>query len=214
LTNLDEQIKETYEDTYLEAKQLHDLREKAAQALTKNIHQELKDLYLEKTSFSVSFDTKINQGERTNLHHNGFDYIQFQIATNPGEPLKPLHKVASGGELSRIMLALKEIFARHQGITSVIFDEVDTGVSGRVAQAIAEKIQQISSQSQVLCITHLPQVASMADTHKLIEKSVSNNRTTTIISQLIPNEQIDELSRMITGTELTETAKEHAREML
>jgi len=214
LTNLDEQIKETYEDTYLEAKQLHDLREKAAQALTKNIHQELKDLYLEKTSFSVSFDTKINQGERTNLHHNGFDYIQFQIATNPGEPLKPLHKVASGGELSRIMLALKEIFARHQGITSVIFDEVDTGVSGRVAQAIAEKIQQISSQSQVLCITHLPQVAAMADTHKLIQKQAKNNRSSTVVKELSKSEKIDELGRMITGAKLTDTAKDHATEML
>src|SRR5699024_7260955 len=193
-----------------------DLRQEAAQALTKNIHQELKDLYLDKTTFSVSFDTKTEQGEETKLqlHHNGFDYIQFQIATNPGEPLKPLQKVASGGELSRIMLALKKIFAKHQGITSVIFDEVDTGVSGRVAQAIAEKIQQISSQSQVLCITHLPQVAAMADTHKLIQKYAENDRTSTIVAELSKDEKITELGRMITGAKLTDTAKNHAMELL
>ncbi|TFJ93720.1 DNA repair protein RecN [Lentibacillus salicampi] len=214
LSNLETQIDDTYQDAYLEAKQLHDLREKAAQALTQNIHQELKDLYLEKTSFSVLFNTKEKQGERTKLHHNGFDDVQFQIATNPGEPLKPLHKVASGGELSRIMLALKEIFARHQGITSVIFDEVDTGVSGRVAQAIAEKIQQISSQSQVLCITHLPQVAAMADTHKRIQKYAENHRSSTIVAELSKDEKINELGRMITGTKLTDTAKSHATELL
>ncbi|WP_010530938.1 DNA repair protein RecN [Lentibacillus jeotgali] len=214
LSKLEEQIEETYQDAYLEAKQLHELRETAAHALTEQIHRELKDLYLEKTSFSVFFDTKKNKGERTNLHHNGFDYIQFQIATNPGEPLRPLHKVASGGELSRIMLALKEIFARHQGITSVIFDEVDTGVSGRVAQAIGEKIQQISSQSQVLCITHLPQVAAMADTHKLIQKYAKDNRSSTVVEELSKEEKINELGRMITGAKLTDTAKNHATEML
>jgi len=216
LSKLEKQIDETYQDAYLEAKQLHDLRQEAAQALTKNIHQELKDLYLDKTTFSVSFDTKTEQGEETKLqlHHNGFDYIQFQIATNPGEPLKPLQKVASGGELSRIMLALKKIFAKHQGITSVIFDEVDTGVSGRVAQAIAEKIQQISSQSQVLCITHLPQVAAMADTHKLIQKYAENDRTSTIVAELSKDEKITELGRMITGAKLTDTAKNHAMELL
>ncbi|WP_164218093.1 DNA repair protein RecN [Virgibacillus sp. YIM 98842] len=214
LANLQEEIIEKEKDAYLEAKQLHDSRKNAAKALTAEMYKEFKDLYLEKASFKIEFNSDTETKGEPKLHQNGFDHVHFLISTNPGEPLKLLHKIASGGELSRIMLALKRIFARHQGITSVIFDEVDTGVSGRVAQAIAEKIYQISAGSQVLCITHLPQVASMADTHKLIEKSVINNRTTTIISQLIPNEQIDELSRMITGTELTETAKEHAREML
>lgn len=109
--------------------------------------------------------------ENVPLHKNGFDQIRFLISTNLGEPLKEISKVASGGELSRIMLVLKKLFAKHQGVTSVIFDEVDTGVSGRVAQAIAEKIFQISNDSQVLCITHLPQVAAMADTHLFIEKT-------------------------------------------
>jgi DNA repair protein RecN (Recombination protein N) len=214
LANLQEDIKEKEKDAYLEAKQLHDSRKKAAEALTEEIYKEFKGLYLEKASFKIQFDSEAETKGNPKLHQNGFDQVRFLISTNPGEPLKPLHKTASGGELSRIMLALKRIFSRHQGVTSVIFDEVDTGVSGRVAQAIAEKIYQISSGSQVLCITHLPQVASMADTHKLIDKKINENRTTTSISQLNPGEQIDELSRMITGTKLTKTAKEHAGEML
>ncbi|TMN20766.1 DNA repair protein RecN [Lentibacillus cibarius] len=216
LAKLEEQIYQTYQDAYLEAKELHVLRQEAARALTNDIHAELADLYLEKASFSTSFDSKTASGREGDpkLHRDGFDYVQFLISANPGEPMKQLSKVASGGELSRIMLAIKKLFAKHQGITSVIFDEVDTGVSGRVAQAIAEKIQQISRQSQVLCITHLPQVAAMADIHKLIQKYEKNDRTATVVEELSENEKIDELSRMITGTKLTETAKDHAREML
>lgn len=217
LAKLSEQIEEVKKDAYLEAKQLHDMRVENANALMDEIKNELKDLYLEKATFSISFQ-QTNHDEAgfddQKLHKNGFDRVRFLISTNAGEPLKDLHKVASGGELSRIMLALKKIFAKHQGVTSVIFDEVDTGVSGRVAQAIAEKIYQISSSSQVLCITHLPQVAAMADTHKLIEKAESNNRTATKVEELTTNQQVVELSRMITGTQLTETAKDHAKELL
>lgn len=221
LDNLQKQITETREDTYLEAKQLHDIRKKAADELTKEIHHELEDLYLDKATFSISFSDKRDSETGMNaanplikLHKNGFDYITFLISTNPGEPLKEINKVASGGELSRIMLALKKIFAKHQGVTSVIFDEVDTGVSGRVAQAIAEKIARVSEQSQVLCITHLPQVAAMADTHNLIEKVEKDNRTITFVKELSKSQKIDELSRMITGAKLTDTAKQHASEML
>lgn len=221
LNNLQIQINETQQDAFLEAKQLHDIRQKAAKSLTKEIHYELQDLYLEKATFSIKFSSKedleaFNEGTKrpVKLHKNGFDFITFLISTNSGEPLKELNKVVSGGELSRIMLALKKIFAGHQGVTSVIFDEVDTGVSGRVAQAIAEKIVHVSEQSQVLCITHLPQVAAMADTHNLIEKIEKNNRTLTYVKELSKEQKIDELSRMITGAKLTETAKQHAKEML
>lgn len=217
LNNLQQQINETQKDAYLEAKQLHDIRKKAADELTKEIHYELKDLYLDKAIFSIDFvnkEVKDENEDAIKLHKNGFDFVTFLISTNSGEPLKELNKVASGGELSRIMLALKKIFAKHQGVTSVIFDEVDTGVSGRVAQAIAEKIIHVSEQSQVLCITHLPQVAAMADTHNLIEKVEKNNRTLTYVKELSKEQKIDELSRMITGAKLTETAKQHAKEML
>lgn len=215
LSKLHDEIEEIKKDAYLEAKQLHDLRKNAADSLIKEIHKELTGLYLENASFSVSIDTK-NEQQSTDvhLHQNGFDYVNFLISTNAGEPLKELNKVASGGELSRIMLALKTIFTKHQGITSVIFDEVDTGVSGRVAQAIAEKINTISEKSQVLCITHLPQVAAMSDTHILINKQEKNNRTYTNVQEMPADQKIEELSRMLTGTKLTDTAKNHAQELL
>ncbi|TQS74503.1 DNA repair protein RecN [Ornithinibacillus gellani] len=216
LIKLEQEMKELEQDVFLEAKQLHDLRKKAAKALTKEVHEELRGLYLDKACFKIQFkpDQVEQSEEKINLHKNGFDHVRFLISTNPGEPLKQIDKVASGGELSRIMLVLKKIFAKHQGVTSVIFDEVDTGVSGRVAQAIAEKIYQISMQSQVLCITHLPQVAAMADTHKLIEKRETNERHATRVSELSPEQQTEELSRMITGTKVTDTAREHAKELL
>lgn len=211
LSTLAAEMEEIKKDAFLEAEHLHELRKKAAKELTEEIHKELKSLYLDKATFQVSFEHDKNEPM---LHKNGFDEIRFMISTNPGEPVKDLTKVASGGELSRIMLVLKKIFANHQGVTSVIFDEVDTGVSGRVAQAMAEKIYDISKTSQVLCITHLPQVAAMADTHKLIEKGEKDGRTSTSVTELDLERQMEELSRMITGTELTETAKDHAREML
>jgi DNA repair protein RecN (Recombination protein N) len=140
--------------------------------------------------------------------------VEFYISTNPGEPLKPLSKIASGGELSRIMLALKSIFSKHQGVTSIIFDEVDTGVSGRVAQAIAEKISKVAINSQVLCISHLPQVAAMADTHLYISKLTKAGRTKTSVTALNMDEKISEIGRMISGVEITDLTKEHAKELL
>lgn len=221
LESLKKQINEIAQDAFLEAKQLHHLRKKAAEALTTDIHKELKGLYLEDASFAPHFNMEItddllnNKDQYTSiLHKNGFDSIHFLISTNPGEPLKELSKVASGGELSRIMLILKRIFAKHQGVTSVIFDEVDTGVSGRVAQAMAEKIYQISTDSQVLCITHLPQVAAMSDTHKLISKAEKDKRTATFVTELTTDEKVKEISRMMTGAKLTETAKEHGKNLL
>ncbi|MEQ6376497.1 DNA repair protein RecN [Bacillaceae bacterium S4-13-58] len=209
VANLEKQIEMIQKDLLLEAKQIHDVRLKMAEKIVKEIHDELKDLYLEKTKFDIEFQT----AEKF-LTKKGIDRIRFLISTNPGEPLKDLNKVASGGELSRIMLALKQIFSRHQKITSVIFDEVDTGVSGRVAQAIAEKIYSISTHSQVLCISHLPQVASMADTHYRIEKDLEKGRTKTKVVTLTKNERIEEISRMMTGAEMTELTKEHAKELL
>lgn len=220
LIKLKEKIDGVKKDAYLEAKQLHDLRKKAATSLMNNMQQELQDLYLKNASFSVAFtpdmaaDLEDIDTDEVKLHKNGFDYIHFLISTNPGEPLKEMNKIASGGELSRFMLVLKKIFAKHQGVTSVIFDEVDTGVSGRVAQAMAEKIYEVSHDSQVLCITHLPQVAAMGDTHKLITKKEKTGRTSSHVLELTEQGQTEELGRMITGTKLTDTAKEHAKELL
>ncbi|MBF2556397.1 DNA repair protein RecN [Listeria marthii] len=192
-----------------QANTLTDIRKKAAVILEKQIKQELNQLYMEKAIFSVRFESN-----KIDLTESGQDSIVFYMSTNPGEPLKPLAKIASGGELSRMMLALKTIFSRHQGITSIIFDEVDTGVSGRVGQAIAEKIYAVSVGSQVLCISHLPQVAAMANHHYYITKKVQNKRTTTSVAVLKGEDKVEEISRMIAGIEVTELTKQHAKEMI
>lgn len=205
-----EKLKELTEDLRIEAEELTILRKKAAKSLGKAIMEQLKELHMAKASFEVNFAVLPNG----RFDRNGHDAISFYISTNLGEPLKPLTKVASGGELSRMMLALKTIFSKHQGITSIIFDEVDTGVSGRVAQAIAEKIAAISVHSQVLCISHLPQVAAMADQHLFIEKRVDKQRTTTSVTELDGRERTEEMSRMLSGAEITDLTLQHAQELL
>ncbi|MBN8200419.1 DNA repair protein RecN [Bacillus sp. NTK034] len=209
IDKLQKEVAALKKDLLVEGEELSKLRRKSALKLTKLIHKELKELYMEKTIFEVRFfsDPEV-------FLKNGVDRAEFYISTNPGEPLKPLSKIASGGELSRIMLALKSIFSKHQGITSIIFDEVDTGVSGRVAQAIAEKIHHVSVDSQVLCISHLPQVAAMADTHLFIAKNTKDGRTKTTVKPLTEDEKIKEIGRMISGVEITDLTKEHAKELL
>ncbi|WML25652.1 DNA repair protein RecN [Neobacillus sp. OS1-33] len=206
---LEKELTSIKKDLVLEAKQLTEIRLKWAEKLTKLIHKELKELYMAKTVFEIRFESNSQQFAK-----NGVDHVAFYISTNPGEPLKPLSKVASGGELSRIMLALKSIFSKHQGVTSIIFDEVDTGVSGRVAQSIAEKIYKVAAGSQVLCISHLPQVAAMADTHLFISKIIKGGRTKTSVTPLQMDEKINEIGRMISGTEITDLTKKHAEELL
>lgn len=205
---LAEQVEEAERVARQYADKLHELREKAAKQLAKKIHEQLADLYMEKAVFSVHLTASAT------LHTAGYDLAEFYIQTNPGEGAKPLVKIASGGELSRMMLAMKTIFSREQGITSIIFDEVDTGVSGRVAQAIAEKIAVIGRYSQVLTITHLPQVAAVANHHYFIQKRVIGDRTETSIQQLTDEERVDEVARMLSGDELTDAAKENARDLI
>ncbi|KRN88675.1 DNA repair protein RecN [Ligilactobacillus ceti] len=210
-TNAKEQadfVAKTYQEAAELARELTQLRQKTAQSLVQAVHQQLSSLYMEKAIFEVRFQ------EQTELTKNGFDQVEFYIQTNPGELMGPLVKIASGGELSRIMLALKTIFAQQQGITSIIFDEVDTGVSGRVAQSMAEKISQIAQHSQVLCITHLPQVAAIANHHIYIVKEVINGRTETKMQDLNQEERILELARLLSGSKVTELTISHAKEML
>lgn len=216
IEQLEHKLRQIAEDLLVEAKHLSECRKLAAAALTEAIHQELKGLYMEKTTFHVKFQALPDEEDTINIpfFKNGIDQAHFYISTNPGEPLKPLEKVASGGELSRMMLALKSIFSKHQGVTSIIFDEVDTGVSGRVAQAIAEKMDKIATDSQVLCISHLPQVAAMADHHMFIAKEIIEERTKTSVTMLSGEERTKEIARMISGVEITEATKTHAQEML
>ncbi|MBJ7631304.1 DNA repair protein RecN [Weissella confusa] len=205
---LAEQVEVAEQKARTLAEKLHELRLKAAKQLATKIHEQLSDLYMEKAVFSAHIT------ELKELNATGLDAVEFYIQTNPGEGAKPLVKIASGGELSRMMLAMKTIFSREQGITSIIFDEVDTGVSGRVAQAIAEKIAVIGRYSQVLTITHLPQVAAVADNHYFIEKQVVGERTETSIHTLSEDERVNEVARMLSGDELTDAAKENARDLI
>lgn len=209
IEKLKNEVSSLRKDLLIEAEIISKLRKSVAEKLTKSIHNELKELYMEKTVFNVRC-----MSDPDNFLKNGIDRVEFYLSTNPGEPLKPLSKIASGGELSRIMLALKNIFSKHQGVTSIIFDEVDTGVSGRVAQAIAEKIYHVSVNSQVLCISHLPQVAAMADTHLYISKNIIAGRTRTAVKALNETEKVKEIGRMISGVEITDLTKEHAKELL
>ncbi|MDD3239780.1 MAG: DNA repair protein RecN, partial [Lachnospira sp.] len=144
---------------------------------------------------------------------NGYDNVRFMISTNPGEDLKPLSKVASGGELSRIMLAIKTVIAQQDDIDSLIFDEIDAGISGKTAQMVANQLKKLSESHQIICITHLPQIASMADTHFLIEKTAQDNRTTSHIRSLNEDESVEELARMLGGTRITDAVLANAREL-
>lgn len=201
------------------AKELSMLREHASLKLAEAIENELRQLQMPNAMFRVKLDTSMDKSAdeaeaQIKLHSNGMDEAMFMLTTNPGEPLKPLSKIASGGEMSRIMLALKSIFAEIDQVPVLIFDEVDTGVSGRAAQAIAEKLSQLSSKCQVFSITHLPQVACMADHHYEIRKQVIGSRTSTSVSVLLGMDRIDELARMLGGVEVTEKTRHHAQEML
>ncbi|SER46777.1 DNA repair protein RecN [Salisediminibacterium halotolerans] len=209
------------EDLKVEAQHLREIRKREAKRLEAAIEEQLQDLYMKDTVFRVSFNDEVSIDTSSQallnespFHKDGVDEISFQVATNKGEPLKPLAKVASGGEISRMILALKSILSRHEGVTSLIFDEVDTGVSGRIAQAIAEKIHHISTASQVLCITHLPQVAAMADTHLFIAKGDADDRTTTTVNPLNQAEKSEEIGRMISGVEITDLTRKHAEELI
>lgn len=206
------ELKELSEQLTKKGQVLSKKRQEVAKDLEISIHEQLKELYMEKVIFEVRFLSKETNGK--SFSENGIDQVEFYIATNPGEPLKPLAKVASGGELSRMMLAMKTIFSKNLGITSIIFDEVDTGVSGRVAQAIANKIYLVAVHSQVLCITHLPQVAAMADHHLFISKTVVGERTETHVDLLKKSAKVQEIARMLAGTEITKLTLEHAKELL
>ena len=189
------------------SKKLSDIRKKNSKELSKQIQEVLKGLNFLDARFDVLFK------EKDEFSGNGIDNIEFIISTNPGEDMKPLNKVASGGELSRIMLGIKTILASRDNIETLIFDEIDTGISGRTAQKVAERLKSISKESQIICITHLPQIAAMADKHFLIEKSVDEGKTTTDIRELNYNESVEELARMLGGLEITQNVIDNAKEM-
>ena len=173
--------------------------------------EELRQLDMPKVRFQVEFAPKEGAW---GLDETGGDEVQFLMSANVGEALKPIQKVASGGELARIMLALKNVLAEDDGIDSLVFDEVDTGVSGRAAQKVAEKLAQVSRRKQVLCVTHLPQIAAMADTHFSVEKGERDGRTYTRVERLDRAGRIEELARLIGGAAVTPALRRSAEELL
>ncbi len=187
--------------------QLSGVRQKAAEKLTEKIRQALTDLNFIDVRFEMEF--------RRLPHYTaeGFDEAEFMISTNPGLPLRPLGNVASGGELSRIMLAIKAVLADTDDIPTLIFDEIDTGISGRTAQMVSEKLSYIARRRQVICITHLPQIAAMADSHFAIVKAAEGGTTVTRIRELGEDEMTEELARLLGGAEITAAVRENAREM-
>lgn len=189
-------------------KKIHIIREKISVKLEKAVMEELKYIGLEKSTF------KIEVAETDSFNEHGSDKVQFLISTNPGEPIKPLEKVVSGGELSRIMLALKSVFVDKDMIPSVIFDEIDVGISGRIAQSVAEKMYSISSKHQVFCVTHLPQIACMSDSHFLISKQVKSGKTFTFVHKMNVEEKQSEIARMIGGSEVTKLTLDHSKELI
>lgn len=187
---------------------LNERRTSAAKVLEENIEKSLHELNMEKSKFKVNIE---NDGT---FYDNGMDKVEFLISTNPGEPLKPLVKIASGGELSRVMLAIKSILADSDGVDTMIFDEIDTGVSGKAAMSIAKKLAVIAENKQVICITHLPQLTAMADNHYLIQKNTDGEMASTTLKELDEEGRELELARIIDGGEVTELALSHAKQML
>jgi len=190
------------------ADEIHKIRCDIAKELQNKIKDELDYIGLQKSKFYIEVK------EQDEFYENGCDKVEFCISTNPGEPLNPLEDIVSGGELSRIMLALKTVFVDKDEIPTVIFDEIDTGISGRIAQCVAEKMYLISLNHQILCVTHLPQIASMADTNYLISKNVINEKTYTNIIKMNEVEKQQEIARMIGGIEVTKLTLENSKEMI
>ena len=208
LENLEFKTKELYDKLLQVCAKVSDIRKKEAAILQKEITGALNNLNF----LDARFEIIITSGE-DKLSRDGFDDVEFMISTNPGEDIKPLTNVASGGELSRIMLALKSVLARRDNIGTLIFDEIDTGISGKTAQLVADRMSDIAADHQVIAVTHLPQIASHATTHFLIEKRADGNHTATSVKPLEYNESVEELARMLAGSEITEAVMENAAEL-
>ena len=207
LEALKQKTKQAQKDLEQKCEKVSKIRQEYATKLTVAVTEALRDLNFLDVQFEMAF------ARTEDYTANGFDDAEFLISTNPGEPLKPLGKVASGGELSRIMLAIKTVLANQDAVETLIFDEIDSGISGRTAQMVSEKMNVLGRNHQIICITHLPQIAAMADAHYLIEKSVQNQTTVSTIRRMQEEESVNELARMLGGVEIAETVRKSAEEM-
>ncbi|MFA9375420.1 MAG: DNA repair protein RecN [Lachnotalea sp.] len=207
ISDLKQKLKTAEDKLNVESEKLSQIRKKYAKELSEKIKSNLVDLNFLNVEFDIQFT------KASHFTQNGFDEIEFMISTNPGELVKPLGKVASGGELSRIMLAIKTVLSDKDETGTLIFDEIDVGISGRTAQMVSEKMALIAHTHQLLCITHLPQIAAMADSHYIIEKNVVQNKTITSIKKLNESNIIVELARILGGAKITDTVMQSAKEM-
>ncbi len=199
-------------DDYLKiAKELHEKREKAARKFEREVEANLKMVALEKARFEVRIERADSDRSFT---ASGFDAVEFYFSANPGESVKPIAKVASGGEASRLMLILKTTAKLAENAKAMVFDEIDAGIGGRVAEAVGLKLKELAKTQQVLCVTHQPQIASLADHHFLVEKEIHKNRTEIRAKELDAKEKVEEIARMLAGETISETARQHAKEML
>ncbi|MFL1630236.1 DNA repair protein RecN [Staphylococcus capitis] len=207
-SQLREEINQLYQEVIDIGKALSKERRRVARELRDHIVSEIQNLQMKDANLEISFKPLDEP------NYEGIEFVEFLISPNKGESLKSLNKIASGGELSRIMLALKSIFVKSRGQTAILFDEVDSGVSGQAAQKMAEKMRDIAQFIQVICISHLPQVASMSDHHLLISKASHDDRTTTQVKELLDDDRINEVARMISGASVTDLTRENAKEMI
>lgn len=219
LDELNRQSERAFSQLVELCKELSLKREECAEKIEKAIMKELSELNMEKTLFKVSIEhPSVDQldchNDNSHISANGFDRVEFLISPNPGEPLKPLSKIISGGEMSRIMLAFKTILGNHDEIPTLIFDEIDVGISGRTAATVGDKMHNLSKSHQIICVTHLPQIAAKADAHFIIQKDIENDKTKTFVNRLDEEGKVHEIARMIGGTNITKLSLEHARELI
>jgi DNA repair protein RecN (Recombination protein N) len=224
LRDLRAQLAKSAEEFLRAARSLSKRRQDAARKLEKLVESEINDLAM-KSTFRIAITTSDAEG---NWSASGIDQVVYMISTNPGEPMRQLEHIASGGELSRVMLALKVSVARtpsanaigarqtarRTGQRTMVFDEIDTGIGGRAAESVGKKLKSLSRSSQVLCVTHLPQIATFADQHYVIEKKERNGRTRTGIRPVVAEERTEEVARMLSGAKLTDTSRKHAEQMI
>jgi DNA repair protein RecN (Recombination protein N) len=215
LAALEPEIEKKFNEYKANAEKLSSLRKKSARNLEKEVEKEISLLGMKKARFKIKIETfLLSQDTMEKVKESGTEEVEFLISPNPGEELRPLRKIASGGELSRVMLALKTIGKEIERLKTLIFDEIDSGIGGKTAEFVAQKLKKLSNQHQIICITHLPQIASFATHHYRIDKKVTKERTFTTVKKLSFEERVTEIARLLAGTHITDTTLRNAREML
>jgi DNA repair protein RecN (Recombination protein N) len=215
MADLQAEISTQFNDYEARSRELSELRTAGARELEKQVEKEISLLGMKKAKFRIQVQTSSPSLERMEtVRESGTEDVEFLISPNPGEDLRPLRKIASGGELSRIMLALKTVGKEAERFKTLIFDEIDSGIGGRTAECIAQKLKKLAERHQVICITHLPQIASFASAHFRIDKKIEKERTFTTVKKLKFEERVSEIARLISGSRITEISLENAREML